>query len=100
MSKGDFYEGTKHIKIPFSKHTSYQQDYLNWEAKGKPVTIANPYIMQTDNRYPFYSRVSNDCYGNYKFDEAERVSASMFGKQQFKNPIGVDIALNHKTTNS
>ena len=99
-NKNDFYEGTKHIKVPFETNTSYKANYLSWDNSIKTGKISNPYIMQTDRRYPFYCKVSNKAYGNFTNDEIISNVHTGIGKQQFKNPIGTDMNLNNQTTNA
>jgi len=98
---GDNQDGTKHLKAPFPKLSTYKENYPDWENRCKPVIIGRPIEGTTDGRFPFFGKVSNQEYGDFRLEDAERpFDAKEFGKQQFKNPIGPEIEIEHATNHN
>lgn len=88
------------LNAPFPKQSVYKENFPDWEASSKPIKINCPVISTTDNRFPFFSKPVSKDYGNFtRSDLAQNFDRNLFGKQQFKNPIGPELALSAISTN-
>ena len=89
---------TRHLQAPFPSASVYKENYLDWENHAKPMIIAAPAEMTTDQRFPFFGKTSNREYGAFSPDQIQKpFDASVFGQQQFKNPIGPEVDVPHCT---
>ena len=90
----------KKLKAPFPKQSVYKENFPDWVATTKPMKIDCPVISTTDNRFPFFCKVTSKDYGNFtQGDVTKNFNRQLFGKQQFKNPIGSELVLSLTSTN-
>lgn len=76
------------LKAPFPANSMYGEAYLNWQ-NTVPVVRFNDKEEYNKVKLPFNGKPSNQDYGNFKpEDVTDQVDNTMFGKQQFKNPLG------------
>ena len=76
------------LKAPFPAGTMYGEAYLNWQ-NTVPVVRFNDPETYNSMKLPFTGKPANRDYGDFgKGDLASQVDNRMFGKQQFKNPLG------------
>ena len=76
------------LRAPFPKNSLYDETYLNWQ-NSVPVVRFNDKEEYNKVKVPFTGKPSNKDYGNFKPEDiTDQVDNTMFGKQQFKNPLG------------
>ena len=76
------------LKAPFPESSIYNETYLNWQ-NSVPVVRFNDKEEYNKLKLPFNGKPSNQDYGNFKPEDiTDQVDNTMFGKQQFKNPLG------------
>jgi len=76
------------LKAPFPANTMYAEAYLNWQ-NTVPVVRFNDKEEYNKVKVPFTGKPANQEYGNFRpQDITNQVDNTMFGKQQFKNPLG------------
>jgi hypothetical protein len=81
-------------EAPFSKGTTYKENYPDWEVQQKMQIISPPNLKTTDGRLPFFGKTSNMEYGSFGQGRGSTdFSKFNIGKQEFKDPIGFGVHL-------
>lgn len=76
------------LRAPFPASSLYDETYLNWQ-NTVPVVRFNDQQEYNNIKIPFTGKPSNQDYGNFKPEDiTDQVDKTMFGKSQFKNPLG------------
>ena len=88
IDKPSYEDAFGKLKAPFPKSSLYKETYLNWH-NSVPVVRFNDKEEYNKIKFPFMGKASNKEYGNFNPEDiTDQVNKSMFGKQEFKNPLG------------
>lgn len=86
------------LKAPFPGNSSYGETYLNWQ-NSVPVVRFGDKEEYVKSKLPFTGKGLNQEYGNFRPEDiTNQVDNTMFGKSQFKNPLGPDGAFKGEST--